>query len=151
LTFPIISDPSLPLLFLFSSLLFSAFFLSGSLKCDCREQLHYAMDYVQQNTGIVMYMRQEGRGIGLLNKFRAYALQEMGLDTIQANLALGFEDDVRSYECVPHILAVRLVFFIIRFFLLHFLCSHFFSSPPLSSPLPLLFSFRIWVSSPSNC
>lgn len=76
----------------------------GSLKCDCREQLHSAMDYIKEHGGIVMYMRQEGRGIGLLNKFRAYALQEFGLDTIQANHALGFEDDTREYECVPHIL-----------------------------------------------
>ena len=77
----------------------------GSLKCDCKQQLQLAMEYVQENDGMVIYLHQEGRGIGLANKIAAYALQDIdGLDTVDANRALGLPDDVREYTAVANIL-----------------------------------------------
>lgn len=77
----------------------------GSYRCDCRDQLEAALKYIaEQECGIVLYLRQEGRGIGLANKLRAYVLQEQGFDTVDANHALGFEDDQRDYRVAAEML-----------------------------------------------
>jgi GTP cyclohydrolase II len=80
----------------------------GSLKCDCRDQLNLALAEIQKRgSGAIIYLRQEGRGIGLGNKIRAYHLQNLGADTIEANHQLGFDTDLRSFEAAALILKQR--------------------------------------------
>ena len=77
----------------------------GSMRCDCGEQLHKSMEMIEkEGKGVIVYMQQEGRGIGLMNKIAAYKLQEKGMDTVEANIHLGFKPDERDYGCGAQIL-----------------------------------------------
>ncbi|MBI5767653.1 MAG: GTP cyclohydrolase II [Verrucomicrobia bacterium] len=77
----------------------------GSLRCDCRSQLIFAIEYIARNGGVVIYLRQEGRGIGLFHKINAYHLQDQGMNTIEANHKLGFDTDTRDFAVAVKVLA----------------------------------------------
>ena len=81
--------------------------LFGSKRCDCHQQLHYSLKRISEEGGMLIYLNQEGRGIGLLNKVKAYALQEQGLDTVEANMQLGLPIDSRSYYVAANVLRNR--------------------------------------------
>jgi len=76
----------------------------GSRRCDCGEQLESSLQIAAERGGVVIYLRQEGRGIGLINKLKAYNLQDLGLNTADANTHLGFDVDARQYDCAIYIL-----------------------------------------------